>query len=50
MRFIANEDVSDTVVREPRKHGHDVLSVKQLMRGESDELVLSRGQAEGRSC
>jgi predicted nuclease of predicted toxin-antitoxin system len=25
-----------------------VLSVKQSMRGESDELVLSRGQAEGR--
>lgn len=46
MRIIANENLSSTVVRELRSRGHDVLSVKESMRGESDEMVLARAQAE----
>ena len=48
MRLLANENVSGTVVRELRRRGHDVLSVKESMRGGSDEAVLARAQAEGR--
>ena len=29
MRVIANENVTGTVVRKLRQHGHDVLSVKE---------------------
>jgi predicted nuclease of predicted toxin-antitoxin system len=48
MRFIANENISGTVIRGLREQGHDVLSVKEAMRGQSDEAILTRGQAEGR--
>lgn len=48
MRLLLNENVSGTVVRELRKRGHDVLSVKASMRSATDEAVLARARAEGR--
>jgi uncharacterized protein DUF5615 len=48
MRWIANENVSGTVIRGLRQRGHDVVSVKESMHGESDEVILARAQAEQR--
>ena len=48
MRIIVNENVSGSVIRALRVRGHDVLSVKESMRSESDEVVLARAQAEQR--
>jgi len=48
MRIIANENVSGSVIRVLRDRGHDVLSVKESMRSESDEAVLARAQADQR--
>ena len=48
MRIIANENVSATVIGQLRNKGHDVLSVKESMRGQADEVVLARAQAERR--
>ncbi|NLX98386.1 MAG: DUF5615 family PIN-like protein [Rhodopirellula sp.] len=48
MRIIANENISARVLDELRARGHDVLSVKESMRGAKDPEVLSRGQAEQR--
>ena len=46
VRIVANENVSGTVIRELRARGHDVLSVKESLRGEGDETILARAQAE----
>ena len=48
MRIIADENVSGTVIARRRALGHDVVSVKEQMRGASDEEVLLRAQAERR--
>ena len=48
MRIIANENISARVLDELRARGHDVLSVKESMRGAKDPEVLSRGHAEQR--
>jgi predicted nuclease of predicted toxin-antitoxin system len=48
MRFLANENVSGTVIESLRDHGHDVLSVKESLRGEVDTVILARAQAEQR--
>ena len=48
MRIIVDENVSGSVIRVLRDRGHDVLSVKESMRSESDEAVLARAQAEQR--
>ncbi len=48
MRFLANENVTGTVIGELRQHGHDVFSVKESMRSERDDMILSRAQAEER--
>ena len=48
MRFLANENVSASVIRGLRDRGHDVLSVKEAMRSASDEAVLARAGAEQR--
>ena len=40
------KNVSASVVAGLRAAGHDVLSVKESMRGESDEVVLARARAE----
>ena len=48
MRFLANENVTATVIRELRQRGHDVLSAKESMRSERDDVILARAQAEQR--
>ena len=48
MRFLANENVTATVIRELRQRGHDVLSAKESMRSHKDEVILARAQAEER--
>jgi predicted nuclease of predicted toxin-antitoxin system len=48
MQILAHENVTATVIRELRQRGHDVLSVKESMRAESDHAILARAQAEKR--
>ena len=48
MRLIVNENIGASLVRELRGRGHDVLAVKESMRGADDAVILSRAQAESR--
>jgi len=48
MRLVANENVAASVVDELRKRGHDVLAVKESMRGAADPVILARAQADVR--
>lgn len=48
MRLLVNENVSATVIAMLRQHGHDVLSVKESMRSETDDVILAKAQAEQR--
>ena len=48
MRFLINENVTGTIIRELRQRGHDVLSAKESMRSEADELILARAHKEQR--
>jgi predicted nuclease of predicted toxin-antitoxin system len=48
MRIVANENVSATVIARLRADGHDVLSVKETMRGRGDPAILARAQTEER--
>jgi predicted nuclease of predicted toxin-antitoxin system len=48
MRFLVNENVTGTVIQELRQRGHDVLSAKESMRSEQDEVILARAQREQR--
>jgi len=48
MRIIANENISGTAIRLLRERGHDVISVKESLKGAPDATILGRAQAEGR--
>ena len=48
MRIIVNENVTGTVIRELRRRGYDVLSVKDSMRGADDTSILRRAEMEDR--
>jgi predicted nuclease of predicted toxin-antitoxin system len=48
MRVIVNENITGTVIRELRQRGHDVLSVKESMRGADDTSILQRAVVEQR--
>jgi predicted nuclease of predicted toxin-antitoxin system len=48
MRFALNENIPRAVIAALRDEGHDILSVKEAMRGSSDRAVLARAQEEGR--
>lgn len=48
MRILANENFPAPVIHELRQRGHDVASVKEIMRGAADREVLSRAQEESR--
>jgi predicted nuclease of predicted toxin-antitoxin system len=48
MRLVANENVPGPVVAALRARGHDVLSVKESLRGAADHVVLARAQGEHR--
>ena len=41
MRFLLNENMSGTVIRILRERGHDVLSVKELLRGAPDTDIVA---------
>ncbi len=43
-----NENIPGTVIRVLRDHGHDVVSVKETMRGKPDKTILARADEEGR--
>lgn len=46
MRLILNENISSTVAQSLRAAGHDVLAVKESMRGDSDANILAKAQME----
>jgi predicted nuclease of predicted toxin-antitoxin system len=46
MCLLVNENVSSTVIQQLRQRGHDVLSVKESMRSEQDNVILARAQTE----
>jgi predicted nuclease of predicted toxin-antitoxin system len=48
IHFLVNENVPRTVIQELRLRGHDVLSVKESLRGETDDVILARAQMEQR--
>lgn len=48
MRFLANENISRTLIQLLRARNHDVLSVKESMRGQPDQSILLRAQQEDR--
>jgi predicted nuclease of predicted toxin-antitoxin system len=48
MRWLVNENVSGTVIRTLRDRGHDVLAVKESLRGSGDPHILALAQAEQR--
>lgn len=48
MRILANENVSGAIIRRLRAGGHDVLSAKESMRGQTDRAILERAQKEER--
>ena len=48
MRLICNENISGTVVKMLRDRGHDMLAVKESMRGATDVVILDRAQTESR--
>jgi predicted nuclease of predicted toxin-antitoxin system len=47
VRLLVDENVPRTVV-ELRQRGHDVLSAKESLRSQPDQLILARAQAEHR--
>ncbi len=48
MRFLADENVPGPAVGALRRHGHDVLWIKELMPGAEDPVVLDLAQRERR--
>jgi predicted nuclease of predicted toxin-antitoxin system len=48
MRILANENFPAPLIRELRRRGHDVTSVKEVMRGADDRAVLAAAQREHR--
>jgi predicted nuclease of predicted toxin-antitoxin system len=48
MRLCANENVPGTCVTALRQQGHDVLWIREVQPGISDDAVLKRAQAESR--
>ncbi|MCC6580136.1 MAG: DUF5615 family PIN-like protein [Phycisphaeraceae bacterium] len=48
MRFLADENISPSVIQRFREAGHDVLSVKQSMAGSDDALVLHAAVSDRR--
>jgi predicted nuclease of predicted toxin-antitoxin system len=48
MRILANENFPGPIIRELRRLGHDVTSVKESMRGATGREVLERSRQEER--
>jgi len=48
MRILAEENVPRPVVDALRERGHDVLNLREILRGADDRTVLRRAQADSR--
>jgi predicted nuclease of predicted toxin-antitoxin system len=48
VRILADENFPGPLILELRRRGHEVASVKDLMRGADDRAVLARAQEESR--
>jgi predicted nuclease of predicted toxin-antitoxin system len=48
MLLLTDENIARSVVIALREAGHDVLWVKEVMRGAADDFILARAMAEGR--
>lgn len=48
VRILANENLPGPLIRELRRRGYDVISVKESMPGVADREVLERAQEEKR--
>jgi predicted nuclease of predicted toxin-antitoxin system len=48
MRLLADENISGSVIRELRRLGHDVVSVKETIRSAPDRVLLTRATEERR--
>jgi predicted nuclease of predicted toxin-antitoxin system len=48
MKFLADENISTKVVNDLKSKGIDVISLKELGHGLSDEAVLEAANAQGR--
>jgi predicted nuclease of predicted toxin-antitoxin system len=48
LRLLANENFPGPLIRELRRRGHDVASVKELMRGATDREVLEQARQDDR--
>ena len=48
LRLICNENIPRSAIERLRSRGHDVASVKELLRGAPDISVLAVAQAENR--
>jgi predicted nuclease of predicted toxin-antitoxin system len=48
MLILADENVPGPVIRALRQRGHDVLSVREVIRGADDRSILDLAQREGR--
>jgi predicted nuclease of predicted toxin-antitoxin system len=48
MNLLVNENIPTSVVQSLRARGHDVLAVKETMRGADDPTILARAQVERR--
>jgi hypothetical protein len=47
MLILTDENIPRSVVIGLREAGHDVLWVKEVMRGVDDDVILARAMAEG---
>lgn len=48
MRLLADENMPRSVIEQLRQNGHDVLAVKESLRGVKDVEILARAQTESR--
>lgn len=48
MRFLVDENFPYSAVEHLRRLGHDVVAVRDVMRGAPDEGILARSRAENR--
>jgi predicted nuclease of predicted toxin-antitoxin system len=48
VRILADENFPAFLIQELRRRGHDVASVKEILRGASDREILNRAQEEDR--
>jgi len=48
MLILTDENIAKSVVIGLREAGHDVLWVKEAMRGADDDVILARAMVEGR--